>query len=889
MLPRGIDLEHPSGSGDYNKVEYRPDVNISMMDSSGDERHGRGRVSLNSINSAGKESESASGKAYTGDEINLNSSNNLEPHEGMEFESKEEAFTFYKEYANSVGFTTIIKASRRSRLSGKFIDAKFVCTRYGNDRESGGVQTPEPVPADIVTAAPVKKKRGRVNRSWSKTDCKAGMHVKRRQDGRWVVRSFIKEHNHDTFADQAYYSRGHRNFGLGNSNLFTLHAIPGRTKKTYVSMSRQSGGLRKLENHKGGQSNRLYSCQVLSLEESDTKVLLDHFVCMQDQNPNFFYAIDLNEEQRLRNVFWVDAKGRLDYGYFNDAVLFDTTYIKNEYKLPFVPIIGVNHHFQFLLLGCALLADETKSTYIWVLRAWLRAMGGQAPKVILTDHDKALKEAVVEVFPNSRHCFCLWHVMSKIPEKLSYVMGQHENFMAKFDECIFKSYTNEQFEMKWWELVDVCNLKNDIWFQSLYEDRQQWVPTYMRGIFLAGISTVQRSDSVSSLFDKYLQRRTMLKEFLDQYKAILKEKSEEEAKADFDTWHKPPGLKSPSLFEKQMAHLYTNAIFKKFQVEVLGGIACHPRKESEQGGTKTFKVQDFEKNQDFIVVWNDATSDISCLCCGFEFNGFPCRHILIILQLSGVQSIPSQHILKRWTKDAKSRQTTGEQSDVVETRMQRYSDICQRAFKLGDEGSLSQESYNIVLNALEEALRKCVSVNYLIQSVTEPISLQTQGPQHIEAVNQSNSASKAVKQNNTSQKRQGFTETEISNSGMPESWSQMGQSNIPVPSVECSYESQESIRRMDPLNSRTPATDGYFGAQQLVQGLGLNSINPPHDAHYITQERMHGMGQLHFRPQTIPTCYDIQDGLPDMDQPNLGSNQLHGMASKQLNSKDISR
>ncbi|XVE94278.1 hypothetical protein REPUB_Repub01dG0267700 [Reevesia pubescens] len=890
MLPTGIDLERPSG--DYHKEH---NANINMMDS-GDGRLDRGRVSVcvNSIDTAGTDKENGGrnvGAAAVSDEINLNSVKSLEPHNGMEFESKEEAFSFYKEYAKYVGFTTIIKASRRSRISGKFIDAKFVCTRYGNDRESGVVETPETVPtADIATTIAVKKKRGRGNRSWSKTDCKAGMHVKRRQDGRWIVCSFIKEHNHDISLDQAYYSTGHRNLGLGNSNIHTLLAIPGRTKKMHVSMSRQSGGHKKLQNYKGGDTNNLRSCQILGLDEGYVKVLLDHFLCMQDENPNFFYTIDLNEEQRLRNVFWVDAKGRVDYGYFDDVVFFDTTYIKNEYKLPFVPFIGVNHHFQFLLLGCALVADDTKLTYVWLMRAWLRAMGGHAPKVILTDHDKALKEAVVEVFPDSRHCFCLWHIVSKIPEKLSYMKGQHENFMTKFDECIFKSYTDEQFEKKWWELVDGFNLRNDIFFQSLYEDRQQWVPTYMRGIFFAGISTVQRSNSVSSLFDKYLQRKTMLKEFLDQYKTILREKSEEEAKADFETWHKPPGLKSPSLFEKQMAPLYTHAIFKKFQVEVLGGIACHPRKASEEGGTRTFKVQDFEKNQDFIVVWNDTTSDISCLCRGFEFSGFPCRHILIILQLSGVQSIPSQHILKRWTKDAKSRQTTGEPSDILETRMQRYNDLCKRAFKLGDEGSLSQESYSIVLNALEEALTKCESVNYSIQSVTEPMSPQTQGPRHFEEVNQNNSTNKTLKKNNTSQRRQGYPETEISNSGMPQSWQQMGQSNIRVPSLECSYESQESIRRMEQLNSRTPALDSYFGAQQLVQGMGqLNSIAPPHDAHYITQQRAHGMGQLHFRPQTIPSCYDIQDGLQDMDQSNVDSPQFRGMASKQLHSKHISR
>lgn len=38
-----------------------------------------------------------------------------EPHNGLEFESKEAAYSFYREYARSVGFGITIKASRRSK------------------------------------------------------------------------------------------------------------------------------------------------------------------------------------------------------------------------------------------------------------------------------------------------------------------------------------------------------------------------------------------------------------------------------------------------------------------------------------------------------------------------------------------------------------------------------------------------------------------------------------------------------------------------------------------------------------------------------------------------------------------------------------------------------
>ncbi|GMN75373.1 hypothetical protein TIFTF001_056766, partial [Ficus carica] len=159
----GIDLEQPSG--EYPKEDNRQNENVVMADG----------VDVNSLNSASYRKENTGANAgitsdkgkkpETGGEINLNSSKNLEPHDGMEFESKEEAFSFYKEYAKSVGFAGVIKASRRSRVTGKFIDAKFACTRYGSKRESGADETPDGVSNTDGTMFPVKRRRGRVNRS----------------------------------------------------------------------------------------------------------------------------------------------------------------------------------------------------------------------------------------------------------------------------------------------------------------------------------------------------------------------------------------------------------------------------------------------------------------------------------------------------------------------------------------------------------------------------------------------------------------------------------------------------------------------------------------------------------------------------------------------------
>lgn len=47
----------------------------------------------------------------------------------------------------------------------------------------------------------------------------------------------------------------------------------------------------------------------------DAHNLLEYFKKMQAENPGFFYAIQLDEENRMSNVFWADARSRTAYSY----------------------------------------------------------------------------------------------------------------------------------------------------------------------------------------------------------------------------------------------------------------------------------------------------------------------------------------------------------------------------------------------------------------------------------------------------------------------------------------------------------------------------------------------------------------------------------------------
>lgn len=770
---------------------------------------------------------------------------NLEPIAGMEFESHGEAYSFYQEYARSMGFNTAIQNSRRSKTSREFIDAKFACSRYGTKREhdksfnrprsrQGTNQDPE-------------NASGR--RSCSKTDCKASMHVKRRPDGKWIIHRFEKEHNHE---------------------LLPAQAVSEQTRKMYAAMARQFAeyknvvGLKNDSNNPFDKNNRN-----TVLEAGDTNILCKFFAQMQSLNSNFFYAIDIGEDQRVKNMLWVDAKTRHDYIYFCDVVSFDTSYIKNKYRMPLALFIGVNQHYQFMLLGCCLLSDESVTTYSWVMQTWLTAIGGRPPKVVITDKDHNLESSVSQIFQSSKHCFCLWSVMGKISE----AVNQHENFMAKFEKCIYRSWTDEKFEKRWFKIIERFGLKDDDFMQSLYETRMQWVPIYTKDVCLAGMSTLQRSESVNCFFDKYVHRKTSVPEFVRQYETIIQDRYEEEAKGNSDTWNKPPTLRSPSPFEKHLSGIYTHAVFKKFQVEVLGAVACMPKKETQEETVATFRVSDFEKSSDFNVSYNESTSEVTCICRLFEFKGFLCRHAMIVLQICGLSAIPPQYILKRWTKDVKNRGLISEGDEQLQYRVERYNDLCQKAIKLSEEGSLSQESYNLAVRSLEDVYTNCVCVNNSNKNVIEAGTSSGPGVLRIEEDNQSRNM-RANKKKNPMKKRKANSEQDIMAVGAQDSMQQLDKLSSRSIALDGYFGPQQSMQGMVQLNLMAPSRDNYYGNQQAIQGLGqLNSIAPNHECYYGAQPTLHGLGQMDFL-RAPGFTYGIRE------EPSVRTTQLHDDGSR---------
>jgi len=157
----------------------------------------------------------------------------------------------------------------------------------------------------------------------------------------------------------------------------------------------------------------------------------------------------------------------------------------------------------------------------------------------------------------------------------------------------------------------------------------------------------QRSESMHSFFDGYVNSKTTLKQFVEQYDNVLKDKIEKENIADFSSFNKTIACISQFDFESQFQKTITNAKFKEFQIEIAYLMYCNAFLERTEGLNSTFCVVESRKVFDrfidarFKVFFNEKDFVIQCACCLFEFKGILCRHT------GKTVSVPSCYILSR--------------------------------------------------------------------------------------------------------------------------------------------------------------------------------------------------------------------------------------------------
>jgi hypothetical protein len=260
---------------------------------------------------------------------NMNTQMDWTPQLDMEFNTLEDAWNHWVNYGKQMGFGVRKKFINKSKLDGKVTSRGFVCCKEG------------------VRVVDKRDHLYTCHRDEIKTNCHARLFLSLvRETGKYKVYDFVVEHNHLLHLQETVHMmRSHRKMSEVQAFAIDLACASGISPKaTHELMSREVGGRTNLGYTELDQKNYLRTRRQKNLIYGEAGCLLKYFKEQIAKNPLFQYVVQLDNEEQITNIFWVDARMIIDYSYFGDVMTFDTTYGTNKELRPLGVFTSFNHH-----------------------------------------------------------------------------------------------------------------------------------------------------------------------------------------------------------------------------------------------------------------------------------------------------------------------------------------------------------------------------------------------------------------------------------------------------------------------------------------------------------------------------------------------------------------
>ncbi|KAL4287284.1 hypothetical protein AHAS_Ahas19G0170800 [Arachis hypogaea] len=305
------------------------------------------------------------------------------------------AFEFYNRYARTKSFSARKNRTRKSH-AGALKLKNFVCHREGFK------------PQNNYGIGNLKRKHTPETRC----GCSAMMEIRvDAPSGRWFISYFSDKHNHPLLDPRLTgLLPGHRfMFEADIGHMVNMKKGGISVRQIYRALANQTGGYEYLSFMQRDMYNKIAK-QRRQLP-GDAYEALKYLEDQATNDPSLYFNHHMDADGTLRNLFWCDGLSRANYSLFGDVLAFDATYRKNKYMCPLVVFFGVNHHNQTIIFAAALICDEEKDTYRWLLQQLKVAMNGKAPVSVITDGDLSMKFTIEKEFPNAHHRLCAWHLI----------------------------------------------------------------------------------------------------------------------------------------------------------------------------------------------------------------------------------------------------------------------------------------------------------------------------------------------------------------------------------------------------------------------------------------------------------------------------------------------
>ncbi|KAF1876718.1 hypothetical protein Lal_00031531 [Lupinus albus] len=325
-------------------------------------------------------------------------------------ELQKNAYNVYYLFAKRCGFSVrrghTYKRNDSDNIEYIYI-REFICHRAG-----------------IVNRQKVTELEKQRKRKSSRCNCSAKLFIKR-----WMVTYFSNSHNHALLDDkEVQFLPAYRDIPNNDQSRILLLSKVGCSISIII---------RVLELEKGIEADHFpylekdirnfLQSQSSVGNENDASDVLKLCKSLKDIDDVFQQDFTMDESNKLKHIIWVFGDSIRAYETFGDVVVFHTTYRINRYDMP----LG-------LWVGLIIMAIQ------FSLDSFLHFVKGKYPRKILTDQDHALKEAISTELSNTKHAFCIWHIVSKLPNWFSFSLGpKYDDFKSEFCRLCNLEYASD--------------------------------------------------------------------------------------------------------------------------------------------------------------------------------------------------------------------------------------------------------------------------------------------------------------------------------------------------------------------------------------------------------------------------------------------------------------
>ena len=205
-------------------------------------------------------------------------------------------------------------------------------------------------------------------RAETRTNCEVHMKLKMdRKKGNLKVSELVLEHNHTLhLAETLHLMVSQRKISeLQAFETATADDAGNGPKAAHELASRQVGGPLNLSYTLRDHKNYLRTKRQREMACGQAGSMLKYFQDKIAENPSFQYALQMDCEEQIANIFFVDAKVIMGFAHFGDVFSFDTTSGTNKESRSFGVYVGFNHFRETVVFGAALRYDETFASFKW--------------------------------------------------------------------------------------------------------------------------------------------------------------------------------------------------------------------------------------------------------------------------------------------------------------------------------------------------------------------------------------------------------------------------------------------------------------------------------------------------------------------------------------------